>query len=509
MGHPRQDWTRQVMTSPKALLAAAAFSPTRILLRALAVCALIAAGLAPAICLAQTTGSTTKSISNWVSTCDPSVDQRDNVAKAFAAAANNAFVLVVDCPVFIHVGEDIGKPIFVDSGVQVKMTGKGKFIVDNVFVPTFVIANSNDVTFADWRVQYIGSMPTDPRTGGYTMNGVFASSAASDPAAVAFHDRVLTPWLAANRGITFGGTKTVWTGPTSSAATFHIIGASSHFTISDMVFNVPPGADVQHLIPVAFDFDAGFKNGVTATTAGLTDPKLIAIPDHVSIDTVTLDGAYMGFAGEVSYGTFNNITSIRYGDLQKPDNTDLGGVGKWFAPPHLFYMLAVGVTPTNNITISNVTDEGVRLGVARDTSASNLTGYALSLKIGANHSTVSNYTSLRPDGLVDVLQSNGLTLSNVRGRYNSAFLHNFFPGVRFPNANMHNITLNNVYIRDDAPVSAVPPVGNVTDAGSDHIVLEHVTVTVNSLANGVSLVPKIYGAGSSTDVTRVPAQSVP
>ena len=57
-----------------------------------------------------------KSIQNWLGgVIDGSQDEEAAVAAAFAAAANNAFVLQVDCPVFIHVGADIARPIFVEQ----------------------------------------------------------------------------------------------------------------------------------------------------------------------------------------------------------------------------------------------------------------------------------------------------------------------------------------------------------------------------------------------------------
>ena len=139
---------------------------------------------------------TSRSIRDFVS-CSATDDQRDNAAKAFAAAADNAFTLIVDCPVFIHVGQDIARPIFLESGLDVTMSGRGKFIIDNVFIPTFVIADSDDIQMANWTVEYVGSMPTNAQTGGYIQGGVFKAQPSKNPAAAVFNDQVLTPWLAA------------------------------------------------------------------------------------------------------------------------------------------------------------------------------------------------------------------------------------------------------------------------------------------------------------------------
>ncbi len=85
-------------------------------------------------------------------------------------------------------------------------------------------------------------------------------------------------------------------------------------------------------------------------------------------------------------------------------------MGKWFAPPHLFYLsYAPNGDPAlfnSNIRIRNVLDDGPRVGAARDKAASDgLSGYALSLKLGCVDCSVDNYITTRPDGFLDVLPS--------------------------------------------------------------------------------------------------------
>src|SRR5277367_605684 len=104
---------------------------------------------------------TKKSIRNWV-TCDGVTDDSLGVAQAFDAAKNNAFILEVDCPVFMHVGMDTTRTVFIDNGTQVDFSAAGLIILDNILVPSFVIADTNNVTLTNWNVKYVGNLPINP-----------------------------------------------------------------------------------------------------------------------------------------------------------------------------------------------------------------------------------------------------------------------------------------------------------------------------------------------------------
>src|SRR5580704_5314290 len=65
-----------------------------------------------------------RSIRNWV-VCDGRTDDAVGAATAFFAAKHHAFILLVYCPVFIHTGTDVARPIFVDSGTTVYFTRDG------------------------------------------------------------------------------------------------------------------------------------------------------------------------------------------------------------------------------------------------------------------------------------------------------------------------------------------------------------------------------------------------
>jgi hypothetical protein len=97
-----------------------------------------------------------KSISEWVA-CDGLLDDTEAVARAFEAARNDAFTLVVDCPVRLHTGIEISRSVIIEDGTTVKFTGTGEFRVDNVFPPAFEVPHPNAVTLIDWNVKYVGS----------------------------------------------------------------------------------------------------------------------------------------------------------------------------------------------------------------------------------------------------------------------------------------------------------------------------------------------------------------
>lgn len=448
---------------------------------------------------------TKKSIRAWVS-CTGSSDDTAGVAKAFAAARHGAFTLVVDCPVNLKVGTDIARSIFIDEGTTVEFTEAGKFTVDNVFIPAFVIADSSNITLTDWNVEYDGGLSIDQNVG-YTNNG---SLVAGSKPANAFNDLRLTPWLAANRAIVFdkraGNVNSQWTGTTNACAVFFITGDSSDLHVTGMRLYVPKTAGGERFIPVAFSLGVNYRRNQTVNAKMPMTGQIFAVPHDITFSNVTLDGTYMGWVGGLQNALFENIRSERYGDLQDAHGETVGGVKKWFAPPHLFYFnyTASGDAAlfNTNIRIKDVIDSGVRVGKARDAGGSDsISGYALSLKIGCVNCSVDNYRSDRPDGFLDVLTSDGLTISNVTATYNSAFLNNVFPGWRFPSATYKNVKFENINFIDTAASSIVPPIGNANQSSNEGIVFKNVRVQLNHWAGAPSVpLPAIAGQAADAEL---------
>jgi hypothetical protein len=356
--------------------------------------------------------------------------------KAFAAARHNAFTLVVDCPVRLHSGLAVDRSVFIDTGTTVQFTGAGKFYVDNMFHPAFVIASSSNISLLNWVVEWDGSVPISSNFGGYEINGKFVSVSGSTQPAGAFNDWVLTPWLASNRSITFneseGWVKSIWVGGVNPAAVFFLTGDSSNLVFSGMKIGVPAAAGGDKFMPMAFSSSANWRSNQTVTGKTPFSAKYAVLPHGVTFSGIDLDGTLMGWQGNIQDAMFENITSHRYADLQNASGGDVGGIGKWFPPPHLFYLNTRVSDPdlqNSNIHISNVMDEGPRIGVARDKGGSDtVSGYALSLKLGCTECTVDNYTSKRPDGFMDVLTSDGLTVSNVTAYLRFAIHQQHVPG---------------------------------------------------------------------------------
>lgn len=395
----------------------------------------------------------TEPIGKWAE-CGGTVDSAQGVANAFAEAGNGAFTLLVDCPVFIHIGNVATRPIFVDSGTKVVFTGKGRFIVDNAGIPAFVIANSSNITFKNWDVLYTGELPL-------TSTQVYSAR---------FNDTKLKYWLRSRRRVTYQRWNPFWAGPTPLTAIFLIKGSTANLIVDGMRLHVPGDAPASKFIPQAFAFVPGEKDGAVVTADPPMTAEIMAVPRQIRFTNIDIDGAYMGWQGNLQDATFSHIRSHRYSDLQDASGGNIGGEKHYFSPPHLFYLnYEPGKDPAlfnKNITLTDVIDYGIRAGAGpRDTGSSPTLGNALSLKIGGNNVLVNGYQSYRPDGFLDLLASNGITIRNVKAAYDSAWLHYLYPAIRFPgpfgaNAPAYsNVTLENVEITDLAPSTHMLPAG--------------------------------------------------
>ena len=425
-----------------------------------------------------------KSVGGWVK-CDGIADDSEGLARAFAAAGHSAFTLVIDCPLRMTVGMDIARPVFIDDGTTVEFSSAGKLIIDNVFIPAFVIANSSNITLTNWNVEYDASLPIDSNTGGYEKNGQLVSGQL--PGA-AFNDLRITPWLTANRHIVFdrsqGPVTSKWSGPTNVCAVFFITGPSSNLNVSGMRIYAPASAGGDHFIPVVFSLNPNFRNNQSVNAKTPSVAQVVAVPHDIVFSNISLDGTYMGWVGGLQNARFEHIRSRRYGDLQDAQGANSGGIGKYFAPPHLFYFsYSLSADPAlinRNIHIEDVEDEGVRVGAARDVSSTApLSGNALSLKIGCVDCTVNNYRSARADGFMDVLSSDGLTVSNVIATYDSGFLNNIYPGIRFPQAPYRNVKFDHVLLADSAETTTHLPIENASQASNQGIHFGDVHITMN------------------------------
>ena len=412
----------------------------------------------------------------------------------------------------LHFGSEVGRSVFIEDGTRVTFTGAGKFVVDNVFQPAFVVANASDITLTDWDVEYQGGLPVNPDTGGFQR----AKWKARAPARPVFSPRQPSTMLISPRGgrqalaVQFDQSSRTrlsrcgWGQPNTSSL-FFVSGDVARLRVTGMRLHAPADAGAERFIPMAFSFSRNYKSRQTINNTTPLTAQFVAVPHDLTFSNIDLDGTYMGFQGNLQDVTFEHIRSHRYADLQDAQGNSVGGVGKWFAPPHLFYLnYAKDGDPAlfnRNITIRDVIDSGPRLGKARDGGDGDaLSGYAASLKIGGVNVVVDGYQSSRPDGLLDVLASDGLTISNVQASYDSSFLNNLYPGVRFPDSPYNNITLRNVTLTDLAAQTVQRPIGNAGQASNSHIVLSDVQVRLNQWAGPGSIQPVIAGTNNQVSI---------
>jgi len=99
-------------------------------------------------------GPVSKSIKQWVS-CNESIDETEQVASALLAAANNAFTLIVDCPVRLHTGTAATTSIAVPNGITIQFEGAGEFFGVGDGPPALSVADPSQVTFIDWNYTYL------------------------------------------------------------------------------------------------------------------------------------------------------------------------------------------------------------------------------------------------------------------------------------------------------------------------------------------------------------------
>ena len=168
------------------------------------------------------------------------------------------------------------------------------------------------------------------------------------------------------------------------------------------------------------------------------------------------------------------------------------------------------ITNNKNVTINHVRDLGPRIGKARDTDPEHRSGFDCSLKIGGLDISVTDYDSNRPDGLMDVLPCQNMTLNRVRGVYDSSFIHDIYPGVRFPFGDYYqNLTLRDVTLTDlsvhpygNAPAKEKRPLPFTGARGTNNrnIIFENVVVNVKNWSRPETQ-PEFGGVGNQTHVT--------
>lgn len=452
-----------------------------------------------------------RSIREWGVACNATSDETEKFRDAVSDARDNNFVLLIDCPLNIKIGMDIAKPIFIDNNTTIRFKGRGVIYVDNKLVPAFVLANSHNITLQNWVVKYNGGIPISPYTNGYYNNGVWVNtdSKLMSPPSLYFINQTLSNWLTVYRQIVFNRGYSFSTGLPDPYAIFYIKGDSSNLMFDNMkISSNSPMSRADKYIPLAFALVPDYVDGTTVyqqqARPYLYDPPVkkpyVQVPHQLVFNNIILDGFYHGWHGSTQDAEFKNIKAYHYSTLQDSNGNNIGGLNKYFAPPHLFYLNDDNRFDDSlynkNIRIQNINDYGLRVGQAEDKRVEkNIAGAACSLKLQVIDGVVNNYRSNRPDGFLVLLSSKNVTISNVNASYDSAYLDNLFPSIRFTSIESYdkvsqsyingykNITFQNVVIQDSAPFTYMAPITGNRNNSNEKIKFYNTEIKINSWLN--------------------------
>jgi hypothetical protein len=428
----------------------------------------------------------------------PGVDPTGVADSRDAVQSASGQPLYLNCPVFVHVGYDPTKPVFIHSGTTVTCGPLGKFLVDNNTIAEFVMQNAKGVSFTGCQFQYVGALAINNAVAPYY--GV----------AGRFNDTQMKADLVA-QGYSFSnGGSSYWAGPTNAAAMF-VIRGSTTATFTNNWFGVVPGTNASKFIPVVFSIDPQWKC-CTVTTNGNPATATTANAPVVTYDANVFDGTYMGWTGTGGSNTITNHRSYRYSDLQAADGSNAGGCSNpgsgacWLAPPHHVYLQ--GGDPSLNAanTLAVISDFGPYVGgVIRRPAGS---GTLLSLKLELTHgSSVTGYFTARPDGCEDVIANwAGAANGSINGFvciYDSTVATadgKPIWGMRFPSANPYvGVTFSNYIISDTAASPVHFPVSNMY--GNNNGVTFGPNFTIYQHLKSGAQFPQLNGTNIRADLT--------
>jgi len=377
---------------------------------------------------------------------------------AYALSLSTGKPLIVDCKCKLTIGIDDSKCIFLRTGTNIVGTPSGELIVDNSYIPAFILLHTTDFVIRNLNVKYVGAAPYDDLAAPY-------------PALTAhFNDVIMKNDMIANFGNTFTGSGScLYTGHGNPSAIFRCQGALARGRFENVSIYVPQGANAANFIPFGMSFDEQWApNTLVTNNNQAINASTAVLPTDVDIINLRLDGCYMGIfcRGGVR---IHGLKGYRYSDLQHSDGTGAGGSLSWFPPPHLLYISDPDPSFTGwTREVVNCFDYGIYVGGA--TRRSTTSGSMVSLKMAPCLNTViDGYTSLRPDGFMDCLTNNypnGYgTMKNLSFVYDSSVVtSNGLPiwGLRFPSGAPYNyLTIENLVARDLNPAPTVFPIADM------------------------------------------------
>jgi hypothetical protein len=160
---------------------------------------------------------------------------------------------------------------------------------------------------------------------------------------------------------------------------------------------------------------SGFSVTVATIGPSLRNPTTMAIPTNCRFINNTFDGYCMGWVGYSIGCTWEGMKALRYSDFQNsaandPLGNQMGLVGTYTAPPHLYYLSDHGIFPVDFV-ITNTDDRGIYVGNPVRRSVNSGQQHSAKL-ISQNGCLVDGYKSDRPDGMLQVL-----SVGNANGTF--------------------------------------------------------------------------------------------
>jgi len=399
--------------------------------------------------------SNCRQISEWLTSSDTSVNQRDQLETAMNETALAGEILVIDRP--LKVDALGGKEIYIPQNFKCIFLGDARLDAYWDTNPLFIALHSK-FEIKDINVLYKGP--------GLDASINYSASPGQD-LGFAVQGRMKLK-MQSEFGNTFTGAgNALWYGPHPFMSCLCLMGQADGKLTGRSVFKVSDDTTADNFIPWVIAGKGQWKPNVLniSTSTSTVTPNANVIQPKCFIENLELDGTLMGVQGEFLKLDVLSTRSYRYSDLQSSDGSNLGGApaGNSFPPPHLFYINE----RNDQINIVDTIDYGIWTTNNADPKArrSAAVGSCCSLKIGAQRGGVLGYKSYRPDGFADLLgdQSgygqSAYTIEDFYAEYDSTVCGSLFPSIRWPSPPYIGTTVRNGKLVDLATQTTVATFG--------------------------------------------------
>lgn len=328
----------------------------------------------------------------------------------------------------------------------------------------------------------------DGTNGSVTFTGALSSGATTGTLSSAWTFPTGTYGLSFPMGATTG------TSGTGSTATITYSGSAAftNGTLINVTNVLPIGYNGWHVVTAS---SAGSVSFASSATGSQTHVGIMA---QFSFVPLTLGSTATGAFAALG-GTATSATAV---------SGNTGGYGFWFSPPHLLYLDSTAgqsISYATSFRITGVKDLGPYTGIALRPS----TGYGtyLSFKVEpSNNTVIDGYTSLRPDGITDILSfgTSGGVIRNVYGVFDSSTATidgSTIWGVRWPSAHPYiDMVLENITVIDSAITPTQFPINGLTATGTNSISVRNLKVFVNDYPVGATYNPTFLFVGNNLSI---------